>query len=76
MLYAAALLPVSLAPTAVALSGNVYLAGAGILGAGFLALAIRFAWLKNTPSARRLFFGSILYLPLLWILMAINRVTS
>jgi protoheme IX farnesyltransferase len=76
VLYAAALLPVSLAPAAVALSGNVYLAGAGILGAGFLALAIRFAWLKNTPSARRLFFGSILYLPLLWILMAINRLTS
>ncbi len=76
VMYAAALLPLSLAPTAVGLTGNVYGAGAALLGVAFLALSIRFAWLRNTPSARRLFFGSILYLPLLWILMAINRVTA
>jgi heme O synthase-like polyprenyltransferase len=31
---------------------------------------------RTTPDARRLFFGSILYLPLLWILMVFDRVTT
>ena len=76
VLYAAALLPVSLAPTAAGMSGNVYLAGAAVMGIGFLALAMRFARLRTAVDARRLFFGSILYLPLLWILMVVNRVSS
>jgi protoheme IX farnesyltransferase len=74
LIYAAALLPLSLAPTVVAMTGNLYLAGAGIMSALFLALAARFAWDRTTNSARRLFFGSITYLPLLWILMVLNRV--
>jgi len=73
LIYAAALLPLSLAPTVVAMTGNVYLAGAGIMSALFLALATGFAWDRTTTSARRLFFGSIMYLPLLWILMVLNR---
>ena len=76
VLYAAALLPVSLAPTAAGMSGIVYLAGAVVMGIGFLALAMRFARLRTAVDARRLFFGSILYLPLLWILMVFNRVSS
>jgi protoheme IX farnesyltransferase len=75
VIYAAALLPVSLAPTAAAMAGNLYLAGAALMGIGFLALAAGFARRRTTLDARRLFFGSILYLPLLWILMAVNRVT-
>jgi heme o synthase len=73
VLYAAALLPLSLAPTAVAMAGNVYLAGAAVMGLAFLGLAGRFAWSRATADARRLFFGSILYLPLLWVLMVVNR---
>jgi len=76
VVYAAALLPVSLAPTAAAMAGSVYLAGAALLGIGFLVLAVRFARFRATVDARRLFFGSILYLPLLWIAMVINRVAS
>ena len=75
VVYAAALLPLSLAPTAAGMAGIVYLAGAAAMGAAFLALALRFAWRLATLDARRLFFGSILYLPLLWILMVANRVT-
>ena len=58
------------------MSGVVYLAGAAVMGIGFLALAMRFARLRTAADARRLFFGSILYLPLLWILMVFNRVSS
>ena len=74
LIYAAALLPLSLAPTAVAMTGNAYLAGAAAMGLVFLILAGRFAWDRTTQAARRLFFGSIAYLPLLWILMVLNRV--
>lgn len=74
LMYAAALLPLSLAPTAVAMTGLVYLVGAAVMSLGFLLLAARFAAHRTTPSARRLFFGSIAYLPLLWILMVLNRV--
>ena len=76
VMYAAALLPVSLAPTAAGMTGSVYLGGAAVMGIGFLALAARFAWLRTIVDARRLFFGSILYLPLLWILMVVNRVRT
>jgi protoheme IX farnesyltransferase len=75
VIYAAALLPVSLAPAAAGMTGTVYLAGAALMGIGFLALAARFARFRATADARRLFFGSIVYLPLLWILMVVNRVT-
>ena len=75
VLYAAALLPVSLAPTAVAMTGAVYLTGAAVLGLGFIWLAFQFSRTRSAPAARKLFFGSIIYLPLLWILMLTNRVT-
>ena len=76
VIYAAALLPLSLAPTAAGMSGLLYLAGAAVMSAGFFGLAVRFAWTRSTPDARKLFFGSIMYLPLLWILMVVNRVAS
>jgi protoheme IX farnesyltransferase len=74
VLYTAALLPVSLAPTLVGLTGTVYFAGAFALTVLFLGLSIRFANTRSVPAARRLFFGSIVYLPLLWILMIAGRV--
>jgi protoheme IX farnesyltransferase len=76
VVYAAALVPLSLAPTAAGMAGIAYLVGAAVMSAGFFALAVRFAWHRTTPDARRLFFGSIVYLPLLWILMVVNRVAS
>ena len=76
VIYAAALVPLSLAPTAAGMSGLLYIAGAAVMSTGFFALAVRFAWTRSTPDARKLFFGSIMYLPLLWILMVVNRVAS
>jgi len=72
--YAAALLPVSLAPSALGLTSPTYFVGALALGAAFLALAIRFARSRGRGDARWLFVGSILYLPLVWILMIVTRV--
>jgi heme o synthase len=73
VIYAAALLPVSLAPTLVGMTGSAYFAGALTLSLVFVALAVKFASTRSTPDARRLFFGSITYLPLLWLLMILNR---
>jgi protoheme IX farnesyltransferase len=73
VIYAAALLPVSLAPTLVGMTGSAYFAGALALSLAFVALAVTFAVTRSTPDARRLFFGSITYLPLLWLLMILNR---
>lgn len=72
-LYCAALLPVSLAPTLIGMTGTGYFVAALILTLLFLGLTLRFARTRTIPDARRLFFGSIIYLPVLWILMIAGR---
>ncbi len=67
------LLPVSLSPFVFQMSGALYLAGALVLGLGFLWFAGRFAKQMDRLSARRLFFASILYLPLLLGLMVFDK---
>jgi len=71
--YSAALIPASLLPTIVGLAGRAYFAGAILLGIGMLALAIGFAQDRTPIRARRLFLASLVYLPLLWVLMLANR---
>jgi protoheme IX farnesyltransferase len=67
VLYTAGLIPVSLLPMAVTMSTAYYLVGALTLGAVLMVLSLEFATSRSMPSARRLFYGTILYLPLLWI---------
>jgi protoheme IX farnesyltransferase len=66
VLYAAAMIPVSLLPTLIGLAGPRYLAVAVVLGAIVLWLALQFAATRSHATARRLFFATIIYLPLLW----------
>ncbi|HMC76870.1 MAG TPA: heme o synthase [Vicinamibacterales bacterium] len=73
VVYAAALVPLSLAPTLMGMAGVPYFAGALVLGIAFLGLTVRFAFTRDNRDARRAFFGSIIYLPLLWILMIANK---
>jgi protoheme IX farnesyltransferase len=72
-LYAVALLPLSLTPTLLGMAGNVYFAGALVLTLPFVGLSLRFAVTRAVLDARRLFFASIIYLPLLWMLMIADR---
>jgi heme o synthase len=72
--YCAALLPVSLAPTLVGMASTAYFVGALVLGVMFMAVTLKFARTRALPDARRLFFSSIIYLPLLWALMIVFRV--
>lgn len=68
------LLPVSLLPFVYHLAGPVYLVAALVLGAGYLACAISFARRLDLPSARRLFFASIIYLPLQLTALVLDKV--
>lgn len=67
------LMAVSLAPTVFGITGTIYGLGAVALGVGFTALAVQFARRLTNVSARQLFYGSILYLPLLLILMLLDK---
>jgi protoheme IX farnesyltransferase len=69
VLYTAGLLPISLLPLGVGMATAYYLVGAMTLGAVLLVLSLEFASSRSMPSARRLFYGTILYLPLLWIVL-------
>jgi protoheme IX farnesyltransferase len=73
LLYAAALWPVSVMPAAVGLSGALYSTVATILGFAFIALSAAFARERTTATARRLFFYSIIYLPLLLGALVVDR---
>ena len=67
--YSVLLVPVSLAPAWLGVAGIVYAAGAGLLGVGLLALAGRFAAHRSSERARTLFRATLVYLPLVWLLL-------
>jgi len=72
-LYALCLLMVSLAPALMAFNSAGYFFGALVLGIGFCALAVGFLFRRDRESARVLFFGSIIYLPVLLGLLVATR---
>ena len=69
LLYTFLLLPVSLAPAFVGVSGQGYFWTALVLGMALLYCSIRFAANRSETTARQLFLGSITYLPLIWAAM-------
>jgi protoheme IX farnesyltransferase len=73
LLYAAMLVPVSLAPTAAGVAGTAYFWTALALGIGLLWVAGRFAFTRTDATARVLFYGSITYLPLIWTAMILDH---
>jgi len=73
VIYTVLLLPVSLLPTLLGISGAVYFYGAILLGLLFLYSSIRAAISKSRQQARQLLLASVLYLPILFGLMVLNR---
>ena len=73
VLWAATLVPFSQLPFLLGLTNAAYSIGAIVLGAGLLGMAVAFAICRTDARARRLFLASIIYLPLLWTLMALGR---
>jgi protoheme IX farnesyltransferase len=74
MLYALALLPISLAPTLLGVTGSVYFFGALALGVLYVAAGAPLVLAATPVRAWRLFFVSIIYLPALLTLMVLDKV--
>jgi protoheme IX farnesyltransferase len=70
--YTLLLVPLSLAPTLLGLTGIVYFIGAAVTGALLLASTIRFAFARDTRNARSLFMISNLYLLTVMLLLVVN----
>jgi protoheme IX farnesyltransferase len=73
IVYSLMLIPVSLLPVILGISGKFYLIAALVLGLLFLASAVRAALSKSNQHARQLLLASVLYLPLLFGVMVLNR---
>ena len=69
-----ALLAVSLLPTLIGLAGQVYFAGAFVLGIALATLGALQAITPSSGAARRVLVASLLYLPVLLALLAFDKV--
>jgi protoheme IX farnesyltransferase len=73
--YCLALTAASLTPVAAGTAGPFYLAGALLLGLGFLASAVGFTRASNLVRARRVLRASLIYLPALLTLLLLSAVS-
>jgi len=71
--FALLLVPVSLLPGFLHMTGGWYLAAALVLGAYFLRAAVRVARERTRPNARLVLKASVLYLPLLYAALVLDR---
>jgi len=69
LVYSIALVPASLMPMLVGITGMLYFIGALMLSIGFLAIATRLYFVRTNFAARKLFYASVLFLPVLFFLM-------
>ncbi len=73
LLYTLALIPVTLLPTILGLSGRVYMTAAIVLGLGMLRHAIIVLKDDDIKKARSMFFFSILYLFMIFVFLLIDK---
>ena len=73
VLYSIALIPASIVPVSLGMAGVNYFVTAMLLGLAFLSFGISCATTGTRSDARKLFFSSILYLPLLFAGLMIDK---
>lgn len=73
VIYLVVLVPISLYPTVLGLTGYIYFAGAFILGIGYLLSGVMVAIKRTNTAAKQMLFASIIYLPVLLVLMVIDK---
>ena len=76
VLSASALIPVSLAPTLLGLTGGVYMAGTLLAGALLLGATLTTVRAMTEQRARRVFFGTLLYQPFVLALLLIDTIRA
>ncbi len=74
VLASVALIPVSLLPGLTPMAGRLYFFGALMLGSGFLYYGLRVARKRTIARARGVLLASVIYLPILYGLMLVDRV--
>jgi protoheme IX farnesyltransferase len=72
VLFSLALVPMSLAPAFFSMAGNVYLYGSLVLGILVLVAGFRAASQHSILRARQVLLASVVYLPLLYGLLALD----
>jgi len=73
LVFTAALLPVSILPALLGHAGLLYLSGAVVLGLVFLIYGAQLAISRSKALARRLVLASVIYLPLVFALMMVDK---
>jgi protoheme IX farnesyltransferase len=71
--FTMALLPISVLPVFLGQAGTIYLIGALLLGLAFLVYGIQMAHGRTRILARRLVLASVVYLPLVFALLMVNK---
>ena len=74
LFFTIALLVTSLGLYMLKIAGIFYAIGAALIGMLFFAIALQVSINSNERNARRLMFASIVYLPLLFLLILIERI--
>jgi len=72
IIFSVALLGVSVLPTAIGMTGKIYCVGALAMGLALLAVGALFTRNKSFLDARRLLKASVVYLPLLLLLIIVD----
>ena len=70
------LIPISLVPNLLGMTGSVYAAAAVAAGMGLLYVGVRLGRERSFTRARHVLLASVLYLPLVLALMVIDRTAS
>ncbi len=74
VVHSLALLAVGLLPTSLHVAGMLYFVTAFVLGVAMLVCGVMLARSHSTAAARRLLLASLLYLPALLVVMALDKV--
>ena len=74
VVHSLALLAVGLLPTSLQVAGAVYFVTAFVLGMAMLICGVMLAISYSSAAARRLLFASLIYLPALLVMMAVDKI--
>jgi protoheme IX farnesyltransferase len=73
LIYSFALVSVGMLPTLLGLTGAIYFAASVLLGLSMVVPSIRLARSARIADARRVMFASLIYLPLIFAIMAVDK---
>jgi protoheme IX farnesyltransferase len=73
IVFSVLLLVASVLPAILGYAGAIYVAVASLLSIAFIVTGIRFRAARSNEAARHVFFASLVYLPVLLLVMVVER---